>query len=89
MECYLDIHYLYKGIRIPLFHPRLLLPSLIHSRMLELQRPSSHLLRKAIPNMSRAGGKWMVSSVIEEDITKLREAGYLAADIAHRLPDAG
>ena len=31
----------------------------------------------------------MVSSVTEEDITKLREAGYLAADIAHRLPDAG
>ena len=31
----------------------------------------------------------MVSSVMEENITKLREAGYLAADIAHRLPDAG
>ena len=31
----------------------------------------------------------MVSSVTEEDITKLRRAGYLAADIAHRLPDAG
>ena len=31
----------------------------------------------------------MVSSVMEEDITKLREAGYLAADIAHRVPDAG
>ena len=39
--------------------------------------------------MSGAGGKWMVSSVTEENITKLREAGYLAADIAHRLPDAG
>ena len=25
----------------------------------------------------------------EEDITKLREAGYLAADIMHRLQDAG
>ena len=31
----------------------------------------------------------MVSSVMEENIKKLREAGYLAADIAHRLPDAG
>jgi hypothetical protein len=31
----------------------------------------------------------MVSSVTEEDITKLQEAGYLAADIAHRLPNAG
>ena len=31
----------------------------------------------------------MASSVTEVDITKLREAGYLAADIAHQLPDAG
>ena len=31
----------------------------------------------------------MVFSVTEENITKLREAGYLAADIAHRLPDEG
>ena len=31
----------------------------------------------------------MASSVTKEDITKLREAGYLAADIAHHLPDAG
>ena len=31
----------------------------------------------------------MVSSVMEEDIKKLRGAGYLAADIAHRLPDEG
>ena len=31
----------------------------------------------------------MASSITEEDITKLREAGYLAADIAHRLPDEG
>ena len=31
----------------------------------------------------------MVSSVMEENIAKLREAGYLATDIAHRLPDAG
>ena len=39
--------------------------------------------------MSGAGGKWIASSVTEENITKLQEAGYLAADIAHRLPDAG
>ena len=31
----------------------------------------------------------MVSSVAEENIMKLWEAGYLAADIAHRLPDEG
>ena len=31
----------------------------------------------------------MASSVTEENITKLREAEYMAADIAHRLPDEG
>ena len=31
----------------------------------------------------------MASSIPEEDITKLRGAGYLAADIVHRLPDEG
>ena len=31
----------------------------------------------------------MASSVIEENIKKLREAGYLPANIAHRLSNAG
>ena len=31
----------------------------------------------------------MASTVKEEHITKLRSAGYLSGDIAHRLPDAG
>ena len=31
----------------------------------------------------------MASSITEEHIKKLREAGYLAANIAHRLPNAG
>ena len=31
----------------------------------------------------------MASSVIEEDIVKLREIRYLAADITHRLPALG
>ena len=39
--------------------------------------------------MSGAGGKWMASSIKEEDIMKLRETGYLAADIGHRLPTEG
>ena len=38
--------------------------------------------------MSEVGGKWM-ASVMEEDIAKLREAGYLSANIAHRLPAEG
>ena len=39
--------------------------------------------------MSEAGGKWMASSVTEENITKLREAGYLAKSFVHRLPAEG
>ena len=31
----------------------------------------------------------MVSSVMEGHIKKLRKAGYLASDIAHRLPEKG
>ena len=31
----------------------------------------------------------MASSVTEKDITKLQEAGYLAQEIAHRLPAKG
>ena len=38
---------------------------------------------------SGAQGKWMVSSVKEKDITKLREPGYLAKEIAHRFPAKG
>ena len=39
--------------------------------------------------MSGAGGKWMVSSVTEGKVKKLRKAGYLSKDIAHRLPEKG
>ena len=31
-------------------------------------------------------GRWMASSITEEDIAKLREVGYLTADVKHRLP---
>ena len=31
----------------------------------------------------------MVSSVMEENVMKLREAGYLSNDIAYRLPEKG
>jgi hypothetical protein len=38
--------------------------------------------------MSGSGskGKWEASSVTEKDIKELRGAGYLSAEIAHRLP---
>nr|XP_040249487.1 neurofilament medium polypeptide-like [Aegilops tauschii subsp. strangulata] len=34
-------------------------------------------------------GKWEASSVTEKDVKELRGAGYLPADIAHRLPNKG
>ena len=39
--------------------------------------------------MSGSGsqGKWMASSVTEENIKELWEARYLTAEIKHRLPD--
>ena len=35
---------------------------------------------------SGSKGKWEASSVTEKDIKELREAGYLSADVAHRIP---
>ena len=37
--------------------------------------------------MAGSWGKWMASSVTEENIMELREARYLTAEIKHRLPD--
>ena len=34
-------------------------------------------------------GRWMPSSVTEEDIKKLREARYLTAKVSHQLPARG
>ena len=34
-------------------------------------------------------GRWVPSSITEEDIKKLREARYLTAEILHRLPPRG
>ena len=34
-------------------------------------------------------GRWMPSSVMEEDVLKLQEAKYLSYEISHRLPTEG
>ena len=87
----LDIRDLYKGIRIPYLHPHLSPPSVLPSLSSSAQASSFSLNRESTPKMSRseAGGKWMASSVKKKDIKALREAGYLAKEIAHRLPDKG
>ena len=35
---------------------------------------------------SSSQGKWVASSVTEKDVKELRAAGYLTADVVHRLP---
>ena len=67
----------YKGIKIQPFYLHLLPPWLIHLRELELQHPSPHISPQPSPTMSRAGGKWMASSVTEGHIQKLRSAGHI------------
>ena len=76
----------YKGIRIHFFTYAFFLLFLSISCVLELQHPSPHFPPQPSPAMSGAGGKWMVSSVTEGHIKNLRKAGYLARNIAHRLP---
>jgi len=58
---------------------------------LEFQHPGFNLIAPSLPVMSRPGppGRWVASSVIEEDIAKLRAARYLTAEILHRLPTKG
>ena len=34
-------------------------------------------------------GRWMPSSITEEDVVKLREARYLSYEVSHRLPAGG
>ena len=43
----------------------------------------------SIMSGSSLQGRWMPSSVTEEDIKKLREARYLTAEVSHRLPARG
>src|SRR3954463_10030874 len=80
---------LYKGIRILLSHLRLLPPPPIHLLRTQAPTPKFALQPSIHSRDVRSGGKWMVSSVTEEQITKLRKAGYLSNDIAHRLPEVG
>ena len=58
---------------------------------LELHRPKPKLQHPRSSSMSGSdvAGRWVASSIQEEDIAKLREVGYLTADIQHRLPAPG
>ena len=57
----------------------------------EFQHPRFDSIASICPIMSGPSpqGRWMASSVIEEDMAKLRAARYLTAEIPHRLPAQG
>ena len=38
---------------------------------------------------SNLQGRWMPSSITEENVRKLRDARYLTSEISHRLPTQG
>src|SRR3954467_4720037 len=79
----------YKGIRIHLFTYAFFLLCQSISCALKLQRPSPLFPSQPSPAMSGAGGKWMVSSVTEVQVKKLRKVRYLSKDIPQRLPEKG
>ena len=83
----LDIHPLYKGTRL-LFFPPVLNQILPPPRVLT-PRAQVRRFGPSIMSGSSLQGRWMSSSVMEEDIKKLREARYLTAEILHRLPPQG
>ena len=83
----LDIHPLYKGAKtypfLSTLDPFLPLPRAPTPKV-QAQRSSPSTM-----SGSNLKGRWMASSVTDEDIKKLREAKYLTAEISHRLPAQG
>ena len=77
-----DISSLYIGVQTRLFLSRLLLPQPPLPRV-----PTPGFLPAQAPIMSGSNrqGRWVASSVTEEDIAKLRAARYLTPEILHRL----
>nr|XP_040251756.1 protein WEAK CHLOROPLAST MOVEMENT UNDER BLUE LIGHT-like 1 [Aegilops tauschii subsp. strangulata] len=60
-----------------------------HTAFMLLEKRSRVALKSLYEKgLERSGfqGKWVASSVTEKDVKELREAGYLAVDVAHRLP---
>ena len=83
----LDIHALYKGTRLLLF------PSRAQSNppppQAQTPKVQVRCSEPSIMSGSSLQGRWVPSSVTEEDIKKLREARYLTVEILHRLPARG
>src|SRR4051812_25950013 len=79
----------YKRVKIPPFCPAPSPSSCLPTS--ELQRRKLQPLPPPLPFPAMVGsgskGKWEASYVTEKDIKDLWSAGYLSADIAHRLPE--
>ena len=58
---------------------------------LDFHHPRFNLIASSFPVMSGPSpqGRWVASSVTEEDLAKLRAAKYLTAEIPHRLSAQG
>ena len=83
----LHIHPLYKGTRLLFFPPVLnRIPPPPQAQTPKVQVRCSE---PSVMSGSSLQGRWVPSSVTEEDIKKLREARYLTAEILHRLPPRG
>ena len=69
----------------------LLLKPIKSAPRFEFQHPKlkpKHL-GSSIISVSDHHGRWMPSSITEEDVRKLRDARYLTGEISHRLPAQG
>ena len=88
MRRMLDIQPLYKGTRLLLFFPHVLNRIPPPPRVLT-PKAKVRCFGPLILSGSSLQGRWMSSSVTEEDIKKLREARYLTTEISHRLPARG
>ena len=81
-----DICSLYIGVQTCLFLPRLPLSQPLLPRV---PTPGFRSPPAPIISGSSRQGRWVASSVAEEDIAKLRAVRYLTAEIYHRLPAEG
>ena len=75
----LDIHPLYKGVKTYASIFTFIAPS--HTSRSNTQNLNSTPPESSNMSGSDPQGRWVASSIEEKDIAKLREVGYLTADI--------
>ena len=83
-----DIHPLNRGDKAFSFFP-LVFNQIIPPHQVLTPKTQVRCFGPSTMSGSNLQGRWMPSSVTEEDIKKLREAKYMTAEILHRLPTQG